>query len=286
MIWQLKTRADAIPAGPVEARCLTTELQSCQSTDQALNIQVWVGSASVSLGELVLINQINDDQNDLIELTGDFSRWNGIGSGLKSGRIEIRGDVGSRTGAEISGGVIEIVGNTGSWTGVNAKSGRIAIQGNTGNWLGANWPGEVKGMSGGEIIVTGDAGEHAGVRMRRGTIAIAGSAGAGLGRAMIAGSIVVGSTVFGPVGSGMKRGTIIMSNQKSLSDCLLPGFHDAGTFRPLTLNMQLQYLSQIGWQKATELLESRNCNRYTGDHLTTGLGEVLILSGAPGSKES
>jgi hypothetical protein len=42
--------------------------------------------------------------------------------------------------------------------------------------------------------------------------------------------------------------------------------------------MQLKYLREIGWQKSMTLLSLKSCERYSGDLLTLGLGEVLALA--------
>lgn len=279
MIWQLTLRSDVLPSGPVEARGLIDMIQASSSVDEVLNLPIWAGSCHVKLGDFCHVAIDSEASVNRIEMTGLFSNWNGLGFGLRAGHLMINGDTGTRTGAEITGGTIEVRGNCGSWTGAAAHGGRITIHGDTGDYLGANWPGETKGMTGGELIVHGNAGDHVGTRMRRGMIAVAGSIGAGLGRSMIAGSILAGSaSIAGPVGSNMKRGTIVMKNNEPRSAQLLPGFFRSNPFRPLTLNMQLQYLVELGWKPARDMLKLQNCDRFTGDHLSLGLGEVLVLS--------
>jgi len=239
--------------------------------------RLWAGNHQVALGDLCRVDYINDGLQ-LLRMEGDFSAWNAIGFGLAQGRIEINGHAGARTGGELAGGVIEIQGDCGPWAGVAASSGRMMIHGNAGDWLAAHWPGETRGLTGAEIVVKGHAGDHAGARMRRGLLAIGGDAGVGVGRGLVAGSIFVAGVVAGPVGSGMKRGSIVLSQANCSSrQCLLPSFEHAGLFRPLTLDMQLHYLAGLGWQKSTEMLALRKAERYFGDRLTTGLGEVLLL---------
>ena len=276
MSWRMTTLNHAIAPGQVEARGLIQSLSKAQSALDAAKIQIWAGLTKLQLGDLAIVSE-TDGPSDHIELEGDFSRWNGLGFGMEHGNLIVRGDTGARTGGELSGGCIEIHGHCGPWAGVSARGGRMKIHENTGDWLGANWPGEPKGMTGGEIIVKGQAGQHAGSRMRRGVIAIGGNAGAGLALSMIAGSILVAGSTEGAVGSGMKRGTILLKASGKLDQNLSSGFKSSGEFRPLTLNMQLRYLQAIGWHKSDELLNLNQCERFSGDLLALGLGEVLVL---------
>ena len=277
MTWHIRTRPDAIPSAPVEARLLVNQLLQCNSFDDLSQIRFQVGSVSCFAHELLHINQM-DGPADSFNFEGDFQKYNGLGWKLQSGRVEIHGDVGSRLGAEISGGTIIIHGNAGSWTGVAASGGRIEINGNSADWLGANWPGENKGMTGGEIFVSGAVGKNAGSRMRRGTIAIGGSAGSGLGLEMIAGSIFVAGKVSPVVGQGMKRGSIVIIDHGDLNEIITPSFRPSSAFRPLTLDMQFKYLETNQWQKAIEMKQKCHTRRLFGDTLALGLGEVIVLS--------
>lgn len=277
MSWRLTTLHHATAPGPVEARGLIQALFETHNATDAARLQIWAATASLHLADLVTISETSGP-HDTIELEGDFSRWNGLGFGLSKGILIVHGDTGARTGGELNGGSIEIHGDCGPWAAVSARGGRMMIHGNAGDWLAANWPGEPKGLSGAEIIVEGHAGDHAGSRMRRGLIAIGGNAGISLGRSMIAGSIFLGGTAHGPVGLGMKRGTIVFEGPQNRQQLLPSNFKSGGDFRPLTLNMQLKYLHEIGWQKSMNLLGLKSCERYSGDLLTLGLGEVLALA--------
>lgn len=276
MSWLIQPRPDAIPSGPVEARKLIMTFMECQNQAEIESIKVWVGNIHLNLSDLVQI-QFFDGPVDEFHLKGDFHQYHGIGWKLKSGKILIDGDFGSRVGAEMAGGSIELHGNCGAWAGVAMSGGQLIIHGNAGDWLGANWPGEAKGMTGGEILVHGNAGDHTGACMRRGTIAIAGSTGSGLGRDMIAGSIFVAGSVSRYPGLGMKRGSIVIANQNQIDLELLPSFSPDGNFRPLTLDMQLHYLAENGWNEANEMLKQRHCQRFYGDRLSLGLGEIIFL---------
>lgn len=256
---------------------MTQALFQSGSIEEAAAWKLWAGNRALSLGDLCRLEYENDGLHQ-IRLEGDFSGWNAIGFGLAQGHIEINGHAGARTGGELAGGVIEIHGDCGPWAAVAARTGRMKIHGDAGDWLASHWPGETCGLTGAEIVVQGNAGDHAGARMRRGLLAIGGNVGVGLGRGMVAGSIFVAGAVAGPVGSGMKRGSIVLNRaDQQISQCLLPSFQQAGLFRPLTLDMQLQYLAGLGWQNSAGMIATRDAERFYGDMLATGLGEVLLL---------
>ena len=278
MSWTVTARPDAIPAGRVEARRLVPALQEVGDMAAVESIVLMVGRAQVPLKALATVEK-TVGTDDRIRFVGDFSRWDGLGFGLKSGQLIVEGATGARTAAELAGGSVEIRGNCGAWAGAAMSGGRLIVHGDTGDWLGANWPGELRGMTGGEIYVLGRTGDHLGVRMRRGTIAVAGPAGEGVGRGMIAGSILLAGPTPGIVGQGMKRGTIVLGpavdRHQSIS---ATGFAASGSFRPHTLGIQLRHAAEAGWQPAAEMLRAPTVTRYLGDRLIQGLGEILELT--------
>ncbi len=285
MSWTIRIRPDAIPADRVEARRLVASLQAVDSAGEAEAIRLHVGRHEVPLKSLASVERMAD-ADETIRLTGDFSRWDGLGFGMTGGRLIVEGDTGARTAAGLAGGTVEIHGNCGSWAGAAMSAGRLVIHGDAADWLGANWPGELKGMTGGEIYVHGRAGSHVGVRMRRGTIAVAGLAGEGAGRAMIAGSILLGGGCSGLAGLGMKRGTIVLGcTLQGCSAISATGFPRADAFRPLTLGIQLRHAAAAGWKQAERMARSEVVARHLGDRLNQGLGEILVLSNSANLKE-
>ncbi len=278
MSWTVTARPDAIPAGRVEARRLVPALQEAGDMAAVESIVLAVGRVQVSLQALATVEKTAGSE-DRFHFVGDFSRWDGLGFGLKSGQLIVEGSTGARTAAELEGGAVEIRGNCGAWAGAAMSGGRLIVYGDTGDWLGANWPGEPRGMSGGEIYVHGRTGDHTGVRMRRGTIAVAGPAGEGVGRGMIAGSILLAGSTSGIVGQGMKRGTIVLGpSVDRLASISATGFPESGPFRPHTLAIQLRHAAESGWKPAAEMLRAPSVTRYLGDRLIQGLGEILVLS--------
>lgn len=278
MSWIVTARPDAIPAGRIEARWLVQALQKADDSAAAASITFTVGRVQVPLQALAIIEK-STEQAGSIRFIGDFSRWDGLGFGMKSGQLIIEGDTGARTAAELAGGSVQIHGNCGAWAGAAMSGGRMVVNGDTGDWLGANWPGELRGMTGGEIFVHGRSGHHVGVRMRRGTIAVAGPVGEGVGRGMIAGSILLAGSTQGIVGQGMKRGTIVLGSEAvRRSSISATGFPEAGDFRPHTLDIQLRYAAASGWKPAERMLRAYDVTRFLGDRLVHGLGEILVLS--------
>jgi len=233
-----------------------------------------VGNRSVPLAELFRIEGSIDDGHLVLE--GDLRQVRQIGRGMTSGRLTIRGNVGTELGAEMTGGTIDVEGSVGDWAGAALGGGLIRIKGNAGKFLGAAYPGSRIGMREGVILVEGNVGDDTGLTMRRGLIAIAGAAGDGLGRALIAGSIFA----FGPVGrlagAGMKRGTLAFYGLLDPSHPeLLPTFAPSGRSRPAFLTIYLRRLRQWGFP-VPESAFSGPLDRYNGDLGTRGQGEVLI----------
>jgi formylmethanofuran dehydrogenase subunit C len=111
--------------------------------------------------------------------------------------------------------------------------------------------------------------------MRRGVIAISGSAGAGLGRGMIAGTIVALGNVGGRVGAGMKRGTLVLpALDRDSMDHLLPTFALAGSFSLPFLSLYGRQLGEWGFALAQAVFTAR-LERYNGDLAVGGQGEIL-----------
>lgn len=284
MSWTITIRPDAIPADRVEARGLVTAVQRSETARQVEEIPLHVGRVKVRLKNLAVVVP-GDGPADAVRMSGDFSRWDGIGFGMSRGSLIVEGNTGARTGAELAGGTVEIHGKCGAWAGAALAGGRLVIHGDAGDWLGANWPGEPRGMTGGEILVHGRAGAQVGVRMRRGLIAVAGKAGEGVGRGLIAGSIFLASGCSGLVGLGMKRGTIVLGGQTGAD---LPvsatGFPRADDHRPLTLEIQLRHAAGAGWKAGGQMAQCVVAGRFLGDRMNQGLGEIIVLSGESDGK--
>ena len=231
-----------------------------------------VGREEVAIGDLFRVE--GDGSDGHLVLEGDLSHVRGIGEGMASGRLTVRGDAGPRLGAGMSRGSIELTGSASSWVGAEMSGGLIRILGSAGDALGSALPGSRKGMRDGMILVDGAVGRDAGLAMRRGLIAVGGASGDGLGRGMIAGSIFA----FGPVGllagAGMKRGTLALFDPGPGYEPS-PTFAQAGAFRFPFLALYLKELRSRGFP-APPGLEGGQFERYNGDRLEDGKGEILV----------
>jgi formylmethanofuran dehydrogenase subunit C len=257
---------------PIEVDTIRLEVVRGQSHDQILATPVFYGNTQPTLGEFFAVAGSAADDNELI-WEGDCSHVKLIGTGLKEGRIVVRGDAGMHVGAEMSGGEVVVQGNAGDWVGAEMKGGRIVISGNTGHLAGAVYRGGRRGMTGGEIFIAGNTGNELGHTMRRGTIAVGGNAGDGIGFSMLAGSIFVFGSPGIRAGAGMKRGTIAFLGSEAPP--MLPTFKYACTWSPVFLRVYLLRLMQSGFSVPPECLDAVY-RRYNGDFLELGKGEILV----------
>jgi formylmethanofuran dehydrogenase subunit C len=173
----------------------------------------------------------------------------------------------------MTGGSIDVSGDVTDWAGAEMRGGLIRIHGSVGDCVGGAYRGSIRGMTGGEILIDGDAGDETGRVMRRGFIAIGGSCGQFCGSKMIAGNIVVGGQAGDRIGAGMKRGAIGVFG--GIKSGLLPSFERAGTVRPLFLQPFARGLQTAGMESLAAAMRSV-MERWCGDRLTIGLGEILV----------
>jgi hypothetical protein len=107
-----------------------------------------------------------------------------LGYEMRSGSIEVRGDVDHWCGQGMDGGSIAVYGNAGGAAGLCMSGGTITILGDAGGEVGTS-------MRGGLIIVKGNVTEKAGAYMHGGTIRISGNAGELVGEYMHGGEIII-----------------------------------------------------------------------------------------------
>ncbi len=239
------------------------------SVEEAARVSIPVGNGRAELAELFDLEGDGGDGQILLE--GDLRTVHGLGAGMTSGRLEVRGDVGHRLGEAMAGGSIEVSGSVGSNAGADLIAGWIRVRGNAGANLGAARPGSRVGMRGGVILVDGSAGSGVGTAIRRGTIAVGGSVGEGAGRGMIAGSIFVGGSVAPGLGAGMKRGTIAILGSGPFEPG--PTFEPSGTLRPPVLTIYLRQLRDWGFPVPDAAFQA-SIRRYNGDRSLGGQGEI------------
>ena len=240
------------------------------------------GREFVLAGESVAIGDVwkvtGDPSDGELVIRADCSRGDFIGAGMKSGSLTIDGDAGDHLGAGMLGGTIQLRGNARHWAGAELSGGLIRISGNAGESVGGAYPGSRFGMRDGTILVEGSCGPDAGMMMRRGLIAIGGDAGDAAGRNMIAGSIFAFGRLGARAGSGMKRGTIAtFAGDREVAESLPVSFISSGRFRPHFLNIYLRFLEDLGFGISSEFFAGR-IDRFNGDFIELGLGEVLVWS--------
>ncbi len=254
---------------PVEADALRPDALMGLTAAEVAGRVLPVGNGTAEVGELF---RVSGDGSDELVVEGDLRSVRGLGQGLTSGMLTVRGDAGSYLGAEMSGGTIVVAGNVGDWAGAAMSGGRIRIRGDAGHHLGSALPGARLGMREGVILVSGNIGHEAGRSLRRGLIAVCGEAGDDLGANLIAGSIFVFGAVGARLGAGLKRGTIAVFGEQPVS--LLPTFRFACRYRPVFLTLYLRQLQAWGFPVLEEAFRGE-VERYNGDLLNGGTGEIL-----------
>jgi len=264
----LRAASDA----PIEVIGVTPAALAGKSQAEIERLPVLHGNRTLPLAELFSI--AGDAADGRLEFAGDHAGVHGIGAKMDGGQIHVLGNAGRHVGAEMTAGQIHVTGNAGDWLGAELRGGRITVDVDAGDFVGAAYRGSPEGMTGGEILVAGNAGKEAGHTMRRGLLAIGGSIGDFAAINMIAGSIFV----FGDCGlrpaAGMRRGTLALFGPRPR---LLPTFRSAGTCEPLFVRVYLRALAQAGFATPPECMNA-TCELFHGDLVTTGRGEILLMS--------
>ena len=239
------------PARVLAAPLIPERLRGCSASAVAA-LHLRCGGETVDVGDLFEVSGAGTEEEGFV-LAGDLRRFDGIGAGMASGAIEVRGDVGAWAGAEMSGGLLRIFGDAGAR-------------------LGAAYPGARVGMTGGEIVVSGSAGEEAGAGMRRGLVAIGGRAGSGAGLRMLAGTVIALGGIGAEAGLGNKRGSLVSGRPVEP----LPAYAFAARLQPPALRLQLLRVRDLGLTVPDEML-SGSWARWSGDRTVLSRGEFLIF---------
>lgn len=233
-------------------------------------LTVLVAGRPSALGEYFKVAHSEGGRDEVV-LRGATGRIVSAGRRMEAGRLMIDGEAGTFTGAEMSGGELEVFGNAGDCLGVAMRGGLLRVRGRAGDWCGAAQPGQAKGMTGGTILVDGDVGAETGAGMRRGLLVIGGDSGESPGVRMLAGTIFCSGRLGAGAGLEMKRGSLVAGS----SAALLPGFRPAGEADPEWLRIYLAWLCRLGLP-CPQAWDQRPPKCFTGDHLVTGKGEVLV----------
>ncbi len=150
--------------------------------------------------------------------------------------------------------------------GYGMSAGRLVVQGEAGEAAGSE-------MQGGELVIFGSAGDRLGNHMRRGLIWVDGNTGEYCGERLLAGTIFCTGKLGRYGGLGMKRGSLVTEEL----DEVLPGFFPAGIADEEWLRIYYKELEASGIRVPTKWKTGKP-HRFTGDHLESGKGELLIYA--------
>lgn len=218
---------------------------------------IFYGKQPVKLGDLfdVRVSGVQTDPwSPQVHWLGATELLDGLGTKLPAGRWFVDGSAGHRLGYRMSGGEIRVKGRAGNWLAGGCSGGQVLVNGDVGDFAAASLPGARDGCNGGQIVVLGNAGDWVGRRMRRGFVAVAGNCGKAAAWQMRAGTLLCGGSADGPVGVGIKRGTVILLAEAS-SDALPERCKAGRALRQPTWPMIRSQLEDLGYQ--SYLPESR-----------------------------
>ena len=212
-----------------------------------------------------------EDASDIVFKNSD-TKLDNIGTGMRSGRITVHGNVGSYLGFQMRKGELIVHGDATDFAASGMAGGLLHVHGNVGDFLAAAIAGDRKGMKGGTVIITGNAGERAGDQMRRGIILIEGNAGSYCAARMLAGTIGVLGTLGQYAGYGMRRGTLLVTKTPALHATI----QDCGSHTLPYLSLMFKSFASLP-SKFADIKQNR-VRRYAGDIANDGKGEILVLS--------
>jgi formylmethanofuran dehydrogenase subunit C len=243
------------------------------SRQEIEQLSVGTGHRRRSLGEFF---EVIGDPCSRVVLHGELALMDRLGARMTGGQLTVMGEVGDDCGLEMGGGMLEVFGKGGDHVAAGMKRGTLIIHGSVGDFLAGPGVGQTRGMRGGTCIVLGNAGHRVGERLRRGIVMIQGRCGDFGGVQMIAGTLAVFNGIGQHWGTGMRRGTIILTQPQPLAfDAeLTPAREFELSFLPLLWKHLAQTVSDIQWR----IPASRWAYRQLGDRANGGVGEVLVLS--------
>lgn len=233
-------------------------------------VTVDVCGRQTALGEVSRLKW-NTAAPDSLVFTGETSSLQRVAFGMDSGILLVDGPVGRFAGALMQAGELAIHGDAAEFLGACLHSGLICVKGSAGHSAGARLPGWKVGMQGGVILVEGNAGDEAAAGMRRGLLVICGNAGASAGWDMGAGTILVFGSIGAHAGMDMRRGSLVAGSAASL----LPSFFASCTCIPSWLRVYARYLNSLALTIPPAWLDG-HFQRFTGDHISLGRGEILL----------
>ena len=237
--------------------------------------EVPLDAPGAAAGDLFSIDGPRDAKEIVVKNSTATLDYLGYGLGHEY-QLEIEGDSGFYTAANLSGGKVIANGNTSDYSACGMNAGLFEINGNCGDYLGSAESGEKRGMSGGTILVRGDTGDFAGDLMRRGMILVEGDIGNYCASRMIAGTIAAQGAVGKFAGQNMKRGTLLFPHKP---ETMLPTFADNGRHNLGYLTILLREILSYESKFRQLHIARRRVQRYIGDRTVGGQGEVLVWIG-------
>lgn len=260
--------AEGAPQQRIDLSPLTPDTLAGKSAAEIAAIELQSGRFKLRTDAVFDIAGSN--ASDIV-IRNSTSRLDNIGSGMKSGRITVHGNVGSYLGFQMRKGELIVHGDATDFVASGMAGGLLQIHGSVGDFLAAAIAGDRKGMKGGTVLITGNAGERAGDQMRRGIILIEGNVGSYCASRMLAGTIGVLGSMGQYAGYGMRRGTLLVKETPSLHATI----QDCGTHSLPYLALMFKSFAALPSKFAG--LKQTRVQRYAGDIANDGKGEILVL---------
>ncbi len=260
-------------AAAIEAEALAPDRLPAAENEIA-RTPLRVGADLVELGDLFAVRSKPGDARAAgpeLRVAPEGVRLNGLGAGMRQGRLVVEGDAGDRVGAGMQGGEIAVRGSAGDWAGAAMAGGVLRIEGDAGYRAGGALAGAPRGMTGGVVLIGGSTGDEAGTAMRRGLVAVGGSAGARAGFHAIAGTVLVLGDAGEAPAFATKRGSLIVFGRAEP----LAGFRYACDYEPVVVRLLLRHLSSLAFPIPERFLRGRY-RRFVGDFTQLGKGEILL----------
>jgi formylmethanofuran dehydrogenase subunit C len=260
------------PALRMDAGALLPARLCALGREEVLRLPLPHGRDSLPVGECFeVVSQALDEPQPCLRLEGDLARFDGIGTGMAEGTLEIQGPVGDNLGLGLAGGTIRVAGNARDLAGCAMRGGVLEIAGDTGDFAAGALPGEIDGMTGGTLVVRGGCGARLADRMRRGTVVVHGDAGDFLASRLVAGTVAVAGRCGVHAGWGMRRGSIVFAGQAPQPS---PTFVPVHADTPVMWQLLARDLERFGGR--FEGLSRRPFARWAGDLAVQGKGEWLV----------
>jgi formylmethanofuran dehydrogenase subunit C len=236
-------------------------------------LPVWIDRREARVGDFF---DVQGGRSDRVRVEGATARVCGLGAGMRGGELVIDGDAGDGVAAHMTGGSVTVTGRAGDEAGLAMSGGTLHIHGAAGDRVGGVPPGAARGMTGGEIVVGRGAGDDVAARARRGLVVIGGGVGHAAARAMIAGTLVVFGGALGEAGRGSKRGSVVAVGAVPVPST----YRYACTYEPPWIRLLMSYLTRRYGLAIDARVRDGRYQRYCGDLIAPGKGEILLLSEA------